>query len=559
MGFKAWLQRYKWVLVLGIIFLVALMLRLSTFSSVPVSLYWDEMAIWNDALSVRDTGLDMHARSWFQPLFISYGDYKLPVYIWFVTVLAFFTDNLMVAVRVPSLLAGVSMVPAVYLFFTGLDTKKNSQHILLGLLVASILAVLPWSVHFSQVGFEGHLSAVFLTWSMTALVWSRRATKTTYRFGVLSLVIFLGTLSVYTYFSTRFVWPILYGVGLVLWWKSFRDWWWVYIVGGIIWVLTLLPMFQADFYNASNQLRLSTENIFTSKETQPEYINGLRLQSGNTIISRALYNRPTQITLALAKNMAQHLSPEYLFFAGDQHLRHGLPDTGLLYPVLAPFLVIGMLAVWRSHWRLAIWLSIWWLVSLVPASVPTDTPHALRSLNALLPVVGFTGLGTMAVWNWVKSQSRGSIYRYGFIFVFGILMFQVLQYQLSRQIAYPTQSAHDWQVGYLPLARFISEERHTFNMVVVDNFDDRFFLYYQPYSGLSWSDIQNIQSQDFARQNLDNVKIVDWEKVELFSDNTLVIIRTEDIATIPEEWQQYSMIKNELGEDAFVAFTTPIQ
>ncbi|MCD8527481.1 hypothetical protein LRY65_04750 [Candidatus Woesebacteria bacterium] len=98
----AWLRQHGFWLTLFFLVTLAVLLRSIGFGQVPVSLYWDEMAIWNDARSIATTGLDLHGRSWFQPLFISYGDYKLPVYIWFVSFVSRFVDSAALAVRLPS-------------------------------------------------------------------------------------------------------------------------------------------------------------------------------------------------------------------------------------------------------------------------------------------------------------------------------------------------------------------------------------------------------------------------------------------------------------------------
>ncbi|KKT97629.1 MAG: hypothetical protein UX00_C0008G0003 [Microgenomates group bacterium GW2011_GWB1_45_17] len=67
------------------ILLIAAVLRLYKLGSIPVSMYIDEIAIGVDAKSIAQTGRDMHGHSWLTPMFLSYGDYKLPVYIWIAT------------------------------------------------------------------------------------------------------------------------------------------------------------------------------------------------------------------------------------------------------------------------------------------------------------------------------------------------------------------------------------------------------------------------------------------------------------------------------------------
>ncbi|MCD8484641.1 hypothetical protein LRY60_03505 [Candidatus Woesebacteria bacterium] len=358
----AWLRQHGFWLTLFFLVTLAVLLRSIGFGQVPVSLYWDEMAIWNDARSIATTGLDLHGRSWFQPLFISYGDYKLPVYIWFVSFVSRFVDSAALAVRLPSFLAGVSMVFGGAVFWLGVPDLKTDLKRKLALVTAAVITVMPWSIHFSTVGFEGHLSSAFVLWSAVALMWSVSRKHWQWRLAFVGLSVFLGTLSVYTYFSTRFVWPVIFVVLVAAWWTKTRQWWWLYGIGLFIWMFSLLPMVQADFYAASNQLRLSTESILTLPAAEPTALNELRLQSGNTFVSKAIYNRWTLTALAGGKNVLQHFDPEYLFFQGDQKLRHGVPGYGLLYGLFC-----AIFGDWSSS-DMASFLASRWVVDCLVVS-----------------------------------------------------------------------------------------------------------------------------------------------------------------------------------------------
>ncbi|HQM16026.1 MAG TPA: hypothetical protein PLM16_02345, partial [Candidatus Woesebacteria bacterium] len=47
--------------------LCGLWVRFYRFGSIPVGLYWDEVAIAADAKAVALTGFDLHQQSWWQP------------------------------------------------------------------------------------------------------------------------------------------------------------------------------------------------------------------------------------------------------------------------------------------------------------------------------------------------------------------------------------------------------------------------------------------------------------------------------------------------------------
>ncbi|MDZ7587601.1 MAG: hypothetical protein U0946_07655, partial [Patescibacteria group bacterium] len=89
------------IILLFCLGLLGLIARFWQFSKIPVSLYWDEAAIGLDARYLFTTGKDLNNHSWLQPIFISYGDYKAPVYIWLTALLGKLFSVSELSVRLP--------------------------------------------------------------------------------------------------------------------------------------------------------------------------------------------------------------------------------------------------------------------------------------------------------------------------------------------------------------------------------------------------------------------------------------------------------------------------
>ena len=140
--------------------------RIWLFGNIPASLYWDEVAIGLDARSLLQTGKDLNNHHWFQTLFRSYGDYKAPVYIWLVTLSGKVFSVNEVIIRLPSLFS--SFLTAWLLFqLVKLTAAKNS---FLPFLVTVSYLIMPWSIHFSRIGMESHLSLFWLVLSVYLMV-----------------------------------------------------------------------------------------------------------------------------------------------------------------------------------------------------------------------------------------------------------------------------------------------------------------------------------------------------------------------------------------------------
>jgi len=502
---KSWLKKSGWLIPIWLIIAVGILLRIWNFGSVPVSLYWDEMAIWDDALSVAKTGHDLHGRSAFQPLFISYGDYKLPTYIWLTIPFAWLTYNPLIGARVVSLLAGLSMIPAVWLL-----VKQFKLPRIVSWLASAAMAILPWSMHFSRVGFEGHLGSALVLWSVVLLLkWRRPPDKLINKFWLTTVTWLVSVLAFYAYFSVRFVWPVLFFSLFVLWWRemwSSRVWLTVIMAG---WLLAMIPMLRADFYQESNKLRLSAQSVLRDDDRQHQ-ANLMSLRAGNSRVSHLIFSQTTLLIRDLAINYTEHFDPEYLFDTGDENLRHGNGFTGLTWWVTAPFIVVGLAALWKKQKRILVFLTIWWLVGLLPAAVPREVPHALRSLNALPVLPMLTALGVYYVWKNLKPWLGRTVV----VLTFLILSFEVMSYAWHYFRIYPALSAEKWQDGYHQLAEYLAESNDEVDEVIVMIKDDRLFLYYLPVSGLDWADIQTTPTIAFKHYHLENI----WFEPEAIPD-----------------------------------------
>src|SRR3990167_9268964 len=128
----------KNIVLLGLfgITILGAFLRLYRLGDIPNGLYQDETAIGYNAYSLLQTGKDEYGR--FMPVYFqSFGDWKLPVYV-YATVPSIALFGLTgFAVRFPSAVFGILTIPAMYFFvkevFRGdgdMSDKTNKTNIL---------------------------------------------------------------------------------------------------------------------------------------------------------------------------------------------------------------------------------------------------------------------------------------------------------------------------------------------------------------------------------------------------------------------------------------------
>jgi len=461
------------LLFFWILLLLAVGLRFYKLGSVPVSLYWDETAILLDAKTIASNGLDMHGNHWFRTMLPSYGDYKLPVYIWLAALSIKLLGVSGFALRMPSAVAGVGTVlvtGAILHQLLGLYKKevlfkndalfKNLPQSWITLTGCLLMAITPWSIMFSRTGFEGHLGQFFVGLSILLVLHSPK------RRWLVLISILLGSVATYTYFSVRFVWPVVFVASYMLAQSAtpikqkgtkvstqigLHVLVVVFCLGAYL--LSLQPMFNSPLYAASNQFRLSTTSVLNSTNYAIQ-ANILKEQAGNTIIDKIIFNQHWLLLRELAKNYSDNLDFSYLFISGDPNLRHGTGSHGVLLVPMLPLLLWGIYVLAAKKPQILLFLLIWWLAGLLPASVPEDTPHALRSLNALIPVVLLLSFGALDFLSRFKSN-KSSLLLKGSIAVLAMsLLLASFSFTYHYFSIYPKQSSHDWQDGYVQLAEY---------------------------------------------------------------------------------------------------------
>lgn len=498
-----------------IIMVLAVGLRFYKLGQIPVSLYWDEAAILLDAKVVSQTGADMHQQPWLQVLYPSYGDFKLPVYIWLAALSVKLLGVTELAVRLPSALVGLITVGLAGFisrnFFSNLSSKKKDS---LQLATMLVVAVSPWSIMFSRTGFEGHLGQLLLAFS----IWVILKAKDKPWLILLSPVI--GALATYTYFSVRFVWPVVFLAVSFLVLKK-KAWKWI-LQALIIFGVLLIPMMRSPLYEQSNTFRYSTTSVLNGYD-YPLQANQYQDLADHSLIDRILFHRHWLMIRELLKNYADNLSPQYLFLTGDPNLRHGTGEHGLFLLIFLPILLIGLYKMGEQHSSILLVLIIWWLVALLPASVPEATPHALRSLNSLVPISLILGFGFIALFD-LKSK----LFK---VILLMLIALSTIQFTYHYFTQYSADSADDWQDGYKEMALIIDDNLPAVADVYIGEFDDRFYLWLLTYGSYKSAAIQALPKTGYKVQEIEKVTFhqYHWSKIDSLDRKILVVGLKDEI------------------------------
>jgi hypothetical protein len=499
---QRWLVAFLWVIVI-----LSSSLRLYKFGSIPTSLYWDEIAMLVDSRSIISTGKDFHGNTWLQPIYPSYGDFKLGMYIVLSAPLTLLPVSFEAQIRLLNLLAyfctGIVLFYMSKILFRKINGSSTNATSLIQPLVLFVYAVAPWSFHFSRTGFEGFLAQFFLSLGVLLLLLSEKKTWLVFVGAV------VGSLSILTYYSSLYVWPIVAFCTLMYLALSsthrlhkskipvlfFR----LLIIVSIT-LITALLLKQSPFYDDMQLIRLSTSSVLDPVPFIQDAAAD-RVEAGNTPLDRLLYFGKLYQLKALIHNVETFIHPAYIFVHGDQNLRHGTQVFGLFLWPFVLFLFGGIYYLVQKHWQTGCLLITWWCVSLLPAAVPLDVPHSLRSLNALVPLTLLLGFGA-----YFSITHRRRWLRWTGYSVIAMSTIVFISFALHYFLVYPFNSAIAWQDGYASLARFIADQRKDAPVVEVIHPDGRFFLWYLIYGAVTPTTIQASPQKNYNLESIDSVR-----------------------------------------------------
>jgi 4-amino-4-deoxy-L-arabinose transferase-like glycosyltransferase len=477
----------KWLLAIVVLGAILRFFRLGVN---PPGLYWDEVSLGWNAYSVLKTGMDEHGR--FLPIdtFFAFGDYKPPLYIYAVVPSVWLFGLNEFAVRFPSALAGTGLIVVTYflvkiLLRSDLGVRQGrtfSDRI--ALVSAFLVAISPWSITLSRVGFESNLAVLLNALGVLFFLYAVYRSARWLPVSVLSFA-----LAAYTFNANRVLSPLfLVAFSLVYYKKVVKEWkWW--LAGGVLAAVLALPTVP-HLRSSEGKLRWNEVNIFS--DLGPILtVNERRERAGNTLLARVWHHRYWEYGKLFLSHYLDHFDLRYLFVDGDPNPRISVGGVGQLYLIELPFLAMGIVIlisqirpigqIRQIGAREKALLFLWALLAAVPAGMARETPHALRSASTLPVPQIIVAMGGV----WFISRIR-QIRLIWLIWLIGLIMIlSLVHFQFIYWRYYPKEWAGVWLTAYKPLVQYIKQEEKNFKTIYVTPDLGRpyiYFLFYGDYS-----------------------------------------------------------------------------
>lgn len=509
-------------LLLGIIILAALVLRTVNLGTNPPSISWDEASIGYNAFTILTTGRDEHGR--FLPLdtFAAFGDYKPPVPVYLTVPFVALLRLNETAVRLPSALSGVLTVLVLYLLV--LELFRTSKHAKsLGFVAAGVLAITPWHIMLSRAAFEANIALLFLTTG----IWLVLKARENPAFFYVSWLPFV--LGIYTFNSTRYAGPLIGAALLLFVHKSVEASKKYFVTGVVIAFVALLPILP---HLVSKQARLRFEEVSIFTDLRTVLTSNTRRQFDNfSVLSSMLHNRRVGYAREYFIHFFDNLEPRFLFINGDGNPKFSIQDTGQLLLVSAPFVVYGLLALFRDYPAVAMLLVWWLLASIAPTAVARETPHALRIENGLPVYIIATAYGLVMSVNAFSPRKHRMVLSIFYALLF-IGNFAYFWHNFTSH--YPKEYSGEWQYGYKQAIELAKAHKNEYDTIVLTESIGRPYIYALFYEQYPLKKFDETKDASFDAAGFYNVYGFDKyrftkEGVGAYKGKTLYILAPKDV------------------------------
>lgn len=530
----------NWTTVIfGLIIAIAIALRFWQLGNVPPSPNWDEVALGYDAYSIGLTGKDEYGT--FLPVVLrSFDDYKPALYAYLAIPFVFILGLNTIAVRLPSAIFGVIAVIATYFLVRTLFENYKFKDSL-SLVASFLMAISPWSIQFSRVGFESNVGSALNI--IAALLFLKGLKKPI----LLSGSAVCAALSIYVYQSEKVFTPLLILILVVINAKRLFSIQKKYLITAfIVGTIIIIPMVVNILTDESTLLRARGTSIF-SKQTEILETHIKRLESDRVngdLFGVLLDNRRVVYANAIVGGYLSHYDLNWLFIRGDIG-RHHAPGMGLLYLFELPLILAGiyLLVFGRFDIRTKLTFFLWFLAVPIPASITTEVPHAVRTLNFLPIWQIFAALGAIHLFYFWKSRflrlKTKDLRRY--ILLLGLtsyVLFTVANFvyylnQYFVQLNYYT--SNEWQYGYKQAVEEVVKLQDKYQKIVVSDEQPldksyMFFLFYLKYPPNEYQKIGALSSGGFrAHHSFGKFEFrpINWQK-DSTTQNILYVGRPDN-------------------------------
>ena len=383
---------FRILLILAL--LVGLIVRTYQITTLPFPPNGDELFFGYYGWSLLHFGIDEYGTR-FPFNFPSIGDYKYPGLAYLNMIPAAFFGLSEITARFWSVIAGVTLIPLTYLLVRLLFENK-----ILASASAWIIALSPWAITLSRLGYENHVALALTVAGFSCLLLIRKGKNT---FLLFSLALVALIFSTFTYAAERVFIPLMLTLIFILsflkdsQFRSIRK-------QTVILLLIIVATTIVSLIPWQNRGRAEAVMWKEIDPSQANRLQQLHIEAGISPVkipvtaTRSFHNKARIAIEDFLYRYSNHFSPKFLFFEGEAATER-IPDTGLLPLILIFFLPAGLLFLLTYKKESSLFILSWLLLAPLPSALTVGEPHINRASLMIIGLAVISAFGfSWLVW-----------------------------------------------------------------------------------------------------------------------------------------------------------------
>lgn len=540
------------------IIILASLLRFVRLDTIPAGFTQDEASQAYSAYSISKTGMDEWGNKYPLAFMVSFLDYKAPLQTYLMIPFIKVFGLGVWQTRLPSAIAGVLAVIAIYFLANLLFPKLNllGTNLSVGHLSAFLLAISPWSLSFSRSAMEANLSPVFL---FLGLIFYLRSFDRPNR---LLVSFFFFGLSAYGYHSAKVFLPLFLPLLSLYYFSKTKNA--PNLAKSWLLLLSLLsPLLIGIFFGSARRgsdlllTNFSLKQLETIKDVQ--YLTPLP-----SILTRLFINKYTFSLKLFLDHYLGYFNPSFWFIFGAGATSYSnLPDFGLISPFLIIPILAGLYYLLIKKLKFLGVISLWLLISPISAALTKDGYHAHRAILMMGLAEIVAAIGIYYLTQIFAKHAKT-------ILVVLLLSSFVSLASFFHQwfVVYPVSHPYGMAQGWAEVSRYLSEVKPSYRQIYLpERFElQHLIAFYTLYSVPDfqkasrdwWSDYQNKHPDILYLDQLPSISLppyqfTSFDKNQKLSPNSLYLFFTS--SPLPDNRKTVKVFYNLKREPWLEAFT----
>lgn len=528
-----------------IIVALAFVLRVYLLGVVPPGLTNDEADIGYDAYSLLLTARDQWGE--FLPLtsFKGFGDYRLPLYTYFVVPMIAVFDLSAFAVRLPSAIFGTISTVLVFFVARKLTEKSEVSSNVISFAAMSFMAISPWAVGLSRIGIESNVAITFLLSAVMVFLYARKHIMLYF----LSSVFFV--LTFYTYTSYTLFTPLTILVLGVFFRKDILKQKKIICLSLLLCILLVLPLFLT---RSTAGTRASQIGVLRNQNSVGILANlndrrGSCSEKFPDIVCKISENKVFVFGGTILTNYLNHFSLNFLYLNGTNTQYSILPPRGLFYLLEMVFLGAGIVYIVRRNYKPGLFMVALLLLSPIPDALTGDG-HYSRASNMMPFMFILEGIGIAFLWELLsRPGGRQALALKGLLFTIIFIPFFI--FSISYLTYFPKYYSSYSQYGYQSWTNEINNQKESFDRIYLSRYGNDtkqyiYYLFFSKYDPIKYQSKKDVVlSDDNGWVSVDRIENL-WFTQRIPTEEELTKLNNRKILLVshPTEFPKLSNFNN---------------